>query len=343
VPRAQEPGAPGAGVRGQTLRDDRHEMGGEPCVWKDAGNLVNLDSQWISIVPIRGNSIVAKRPKHSRWRRLPGVYRFGDKSRPEAKLEPERLTLYLPWELLDAAEAQAAQAGIGTIQEYCTLLLQRALETERIRTHMAEIEAQHGPLAGLHEIADDPEYLAEWSAQAQAQAHDRSEPVRIDPPASTVPLVVPFTAPDPFPPQPGPTPAPASGDVAAEESPAERLSPAAEVVIRHAVPGGDDATSFLACLRRGESLPLAEVAELARALHVLEAESRTARVLDRRVVHALHRLAFESQVLHTDAWPGAFDEWTVDTLRAVQEAVDRILSGQDIRYYSAESRPEIPL
>jgi hypothetical protein len=45
-------------------------------------------------------------------------------------------------------------------------------------------------------------------------------------------------------------------------------------------------------------------------------------------------------VLHTDAWPGAFDEWTVDTLRAVQEAVERILSGQDIRYFSDDSGPE---
>jgi hypothetical protein len=323
--------------------EEARRQAAEPCAWKDVGKLVNLDSQWISTFPTRGNRIVAKRPKYSRWRRLPGVYRFGDKSRPEAKLEPERLTLYLPWELLDAAEAQAAQAGIGTIQEYCTLLLQRALETERIRTHMAEIEAQHGPLAGLHEIADDPEYLAEWSAQAQAQDRERSEPVRIDPPASTVPLIVPTHVPDPAPPLPDSTPAPAPGDVAAEESPAGRLSPAAEVVIRHAVAGSDEATSFLACLRRGESLPLAEVAELARALHVLEAECRTARVLDRRVVHALHRLAFEAQVLHTDAWPGAFDEWTVDTLRAVQEAVDRILSGQDIRYYSGDSRPEIPL
>ena len=56
-------------------------------------------------------------------------------------------------------------------------------------------------------------------------------------------------------------------------------------------------------------------------------------MLDRRLAFALHRLAFESQILHTDAWPGAFDAWTVDTLRAVQEAVERILSGQDIRYY----------
>ena len=72
----------------------------------------------------------------------------------------------------------------------------------------------------------------------------------------------------------------------------------------------------------------------------LEAEYRDARVLDRRIAFALHRLAFEAQVLHTDAWPGLFDEWTVDTLRAVQEAVERILSGQDIRYFPADPPPE---
>jgi hypothetical protein len=51
-------------------------------------------------------------------------------------------------------------------------------------------------------------------------------------------------------------------------------------------------------------------------------------MLERRLAHALHRLALESQVLHTDAWPGAFDKWTVDAIRAVQAAVERILSGE---------------
>ena len=51
------------------------------------------------------------------------------------------------------------------------------------------------------------------------------------------------------------------------------------------------------------------------------------------MAHALHRLALESQVLLTDAWPGAFDARMIATIRTVQEAVERILSGQDIRYY----------
>ena len=122
--------------------------------------------------------------------------------------------------------------------------------------------------------------------------------------------------------------------------PVRPLSPAAEVVLRHALQAGEEGPSFLARLRRGESAAVSEVAELARALHELEKESRDATMMDRRLVYALHRLSFEAQVLHTDAWPGVFDEWTVDTVRAAQEAVDRILSGQDIRYYSPRSRPE---
>ena len=51
----------------------------------------------------------------------------------------------------------------------------------------------------------------------------------------------------------------------------------------------------------------------------------------------LHRLALESQVLLTDAWPGAFDERVITAIRTVQEAVERILSGQDIRYYPPSS------
>jgi hypothetical protein len=40
----------------------------------------------------------------------------------------------------------------------------------------------------------------------------------------------------------------------------------------------------------------------------------------------------------TDAWPDAFSAHTIMEIRTVQEAVERILSGQDIRYY----RPATP-
>ena len=74
-------------------------------------------------------------------------------------------------------------------------------------------------------------------------------------------------------------------------------------------------------------------------LERLEHELRGNDTLDRRLAHRLHRLALESQVLLTDAWPGVFDEAVIQAIRTVQEAVERILSGQDIRYYPA-AHPE---
>jgi hypothetical protein len=113
---------------------------------------------------------------------------------------------------------------------------------------------------------------------------------------------------------------------------------AVEVVWRH-VGVGEDARAFLPCLRRGVPVPEAKATELIRALHQLELEHRGAEVLDRRLAHALHRLALESQVLLTDAWPGLFDDPMIVTIRTVQEAVERILSGEDIRYYPTPSQP----
>ena len=106
---------------------------------------------------------------------------------------------------------------------------------------------------------------------------------------------------------------------------------ALDVLWRHLGFGGDE-WAFLPCLRRGIAVPAARSAELVAALDQLEIEHRGAEVLDRRMAHALHRLALESQVLLTDAWPGAFDAPMIATIRTVQEAVERILSGQDIRY-----------
>ena len=113
---------------------------------------------------------------------------------------------------------------------------------------------------------------------------------------------------------------------------------AMEIIARH-VGAGDDERGFLPCLRRGEAVPFGKVAELTKALGDLEDELRGAQVVDRRTAHALHRLALESQVLLTDAWPGAFDERVVAAIRTVQEAVERILSGQDIRYYPPPAAP----
>lgn len=324
-------------------------------MWK---SFVRASSDRSAFRRCEGKEIVSKRPRYSRWRRLPPVYRLGEDKGPDPNLEPQRLTVYLPGTILDAAEAQAHKAGIETIQEYCTDLLRRAIEAERVREQVAEVEARRGPLEGLYQIANDPEYLAEWSALAGARESTVPKPSLVEP----EPAAEPAPGPDPEPesitvvvpePEVAIPDAVAAGAATAEvpmpaRAPAEPstqpvLTPSAQVVLRHCGQAGDDPQAFLPSLRRGESAPLAEIAELARALQSLEAEYQGAATIHRQVAYALHRLALEAQVLHTDAWPGAFDAWTVDTIRAVQEAVDRVLSGQDIRYYPADFRPEDPL
>ena len=51
-------------------------------------------------------------------------------------------------------------------------MLTRVLEAEQIQQKVAGFEARRGPLEGLKEIAEDPDYLAEW----QAQSEQRPEP-----------------------------------------------------------------------------------------------------------------------------------------------------------------------
>ncbi|MEO6808684.1 MAG: hypothetical protein ABI353_06190 [Isosphaeraceae bacterium] len=266
---------------------------------------------------------MSKRLRNSRWRRLPGVYRIGDRKTPDLNQEPARLTLYLPGGLLDRAESMAMRAGAADLQQYCERLLTRTLEAEQEREHMEEVEARHGPLKGLDAISNDPGYLAEWTASAAPR-------IRVQPRPETV-VETSYQEPDNPPLERNRKPI----HEALEASPSSREpSAAALLVLRHAAVFEDDASGFLACLRRGETIGPALARELLQALIDLEAEFRDTARLDRRLAYALHRLAFEGQVLLTDAWPGtASDTATVDVLRMVQEAVDRVLSGEDIRYY----------
>jgi hypothetical protein len=195
-----------------------------------------------------------------------------------------------------------------------------------VRGNVADLEAKRGPLEGLHEIADDPEYLAELSAVAGARGASANSNDSLDPSETDHSIGA-------------ASPGNADGVAAGARG---GMSASARTVLRHSAQAGDEPHGFLACLRRGEPVPPAELAELAQALNALEIELRSTSAIDRRLTFALHRLAFESQILHTDAWPGVFDVWTVDMLRAVQEAVERILSGQDIRYHSAGSTPAAP-
>jgi hypothetical protein len=276
----------------------------------------------------------------------------------------------VPARILDLAEALAEKAGVETVQDYCALLLMRALENERVQQKVAEFETRRGPLEGLKQIADDPEYLAEWqerrdSGQAEippvdSKTDDRSEANTV---VSGVPVPVdvrfvqeePKSANSPderVAAEPRIEPAsPAAPQVRIEASagfvPSVSMNPTvrlmsepspSKIITRH-VAAREDELGFLPCLRRGQRVPAAKVAELIGALRRLEEDLRGVEVIDRTVAYALHRLALESQVMLTDAWPGAFDENTIGTIRTVQEAVERVLSGQDIRYYPTVAAP----
>jgi hypothetical protein len=301
---------------------------------------------------------VAKRPRFSRWRRLPPVFRTGEHRPIGTGNEIDRIILYLPARSLDLAEALAEKAGIPAIQDYCGLLLNQALEAEKDRQKVIDIEARRGPLEGLNEIAADPNYLTEWQLESDSRPaptaprtidditadYVHAEVVEPDNPATAdvvgeleeiawiedaeddTPAVRPGV--------PGSSPEPGSVLLPSPARPTVRLvadRAATEILWRHVGFDGDD-QDFLPSLRRGVPAPAARSAELIRALNQLEIEFRGAEVLDRRMAHALHRLALESQVLLTDAWPGVFDARMIAVIRTVQEAVERILSGQDIRY-----------
>lgn len=311
---------------------------------------------------------MAKRPPYSRWRRLPPVFRSGEHKLPGPENEPQRIILYLPGSILDQAESLAEKHGIPTVQEYCSGLLAKAIETERVSHHVAEVEAKRGPLEGFQEIAGDAAYLAEWHERSERTSTGSHETVDLEnDPDQKVEVIIPIgdlpLAPE------GPEPNPAaseSPEITVRVDSESVLGPrveigwaapvndrgtiertqsemwdgnAIDVVLSHAGQREGAPQGFLPSLRRGEPVPAVKVAELMLALNRLEQENQGRETLDRRLSHALHRLALESQVLLTDAWPGVFDEPMVAAIRAVQEMVERILSGQDIRYYPTQSPP----
>jgi hypothetical protein len=244
------------------------------------------------------------RPKRPLWKRPYTSFRHGDRLRPDVDDEPIRLTLYLPGRVLDLAEKLSNRAKVLTVQLYCERLLTKALEAEWSIGHVAEAEEKHGPFEGLRDVTDDPEYLAEWTASIARRDGEDSGDVIDEHAVDSAPAIA-------LPPEPAMPPSDASLDV----------------VIRHAGLNGEEPFGFLPCLRRGDVPPLETVEELGAALVQLDRSLAGATTLDRRLAHALHRLALESQVLHTDAFPGAFDAWTIEAIRAVQAAVERILSG----------------
>jgi len=277
---------------------------------------------------------VAKRNPYSRWRRLPPVFRSGEHKLPGPNEEPQRIIIYLPGAVLDQAEVLAGKAGVPTIQEYCAGLLGRAIEVERVKAHMVQVEAKRGPLEGFNEVTGDPDYLAEWHEQSESRetAAGRPQPLNED----SAPSPEQGESPERMLVRIEPAPR-VIGRVNTERIVLEVMDGTAlEAVLSHVGPGDHEPHGFLPSLRRGQPLSPAGVSELMAALHQIEADQRGASMLDRRLAYALYRLALESQVLLTEAWPGVFDDRTIGAIRAVQEMVERILSGQDIRYYQAQ-------
>jgi hypothetical protein len=315
---------------------------------------------------------VAKRNPYSRWRRLPPVFRSGEHKIPGPGEEPQRIILYLRGDVLDQAESLAEKEGVPTLQEYCAQLLARAIEVERVKHHVAEVEAKRGPLQGFNEISGDPHYLTEWREQSDSKdvVGGRRAPAALnDQDAShDTDLTIPVDSLSPSPPAGESEPVERDEDSVSEDldhappseppririeqgrlaiAPAitERIVPevldssAVEVLLSHVGPGDKDPHAFLPAMRRGHPVPSQKITELMDALNRLELDHERATMLDRRLAYGLHRLAMESQVLLTEAWPGAFDGRMQAAIREVQERVERILSGQDIRYYQPQDGP----
>ena len=302
------------------------------------------------------------------------VFRTGDHREPEKTSQLDRIILYIPTRILDLAEVLAEKAGLPSIQDYCGLLLMQALENERIQQKVADFrgarrgegrsewlqaDRQRSGLSGGVETAvpeAKPEQTVIYEtdeARTASTGRGASGPVTVDiiypdeqetfQDAETEQPDTRFDQADKSPEpllQLGVDPSAGTVPIVTLKPTVRTMSdpPAMEVLARH-VGMGDDDLAFLPCLRRGEPVSAPKVAELIRALGQLEAENRSADVLDRRMAHALHRLALESQVLLTDAWPGAFDDRVIAAIRSVQEGVERVLSGQDIRYYPSPSEP----
>lgn len=300
-----------------------------------------------------------KQRRFSRWRRLPGVHRITDQRLPDHRAELQRLSLYLTGALLDDAEMLAARSGMPTVQQYCEQLLGGALRAETARTRVEPVEIARELQDGLDAIASDPDFLAEWTGAQPGPGGGRPLTVVIPGPQAPPPATPRL--------EQGPGPAPGLVEVLLDQlagEPADQPvslqtdSPATDpdapaapdpktasdpvaVVLQHADldPGSD--AGLIRRLRRGEPVTPAQAEQLLRALMALEARFATALDLPRRLVFGLHRIAFEGQVLLTDAWPHLqTDQATVDLLRLAQESVDRILSGQDIHYDLTGPPPE---
>ncbi len=176
--------------------------------------------------------------------------------------------------------------------------MRREVEAARIAFEVTQAEQRHGRMEGLHAVADDLEYLVEWQASREA-------PARTPHPITSMTMI----------------------------------EPTPEVAVRrHAgLEGDDDGTTLLPALRRGRWIGAESASQLLDALALLEEMLSDRPTIARTLAYALHRLAFEGQILASEPWAAAaLDGEAVNLLRRIQESVDRVLSGEDIRYDRSE-------
>ena len=220
------------------------------------------------------------------------VFRSGEHKLPDPNQEEQRLTLYLSGTLLDLAEAQATRAGVETIQEYCAALLQgdrgRAVPRSG-RRDRGEARADGGAprdrrrpgIPRRVEFPGRPQTCRRRLRRRPFPCHGPSAVAR----GERCPV---FRSRSPSwrSPRRGAEPARRAWSCATPGSRATIRWPSSRACGGASRPGWP----------RSPSWP--------RHFNQLESEHRGADMIDRRLAYALHRLAFESQVLHTDAWPG---------------------------------------
>ena len=117
--------------------------------------------------------------KHSRFKRLPQVWRIGQESSPKAvdPLGDEfRVTVYLTNAQADRAEKAAIETGMGDLQAWCQANLRRligqidsGMEIPRIPTIRTKTTASAPEINAEMDIPDDPEFLREWAGLPEPQ------------------------------------------------------------------------------------------------------------------------------------------------------------------------------
>ncbi len=259
--------------------------------------------------------------------------RLNEQTGPLVAGDRQRLTLYLDDEVVDRAEMILSRSGQESLPSYCERLLVEAI-AERFEAFLKEEEGRRQQLLeGLDDITDEMAVVYEWDPdpsedlgpfeESRDRVPDRTGAAQGSVPSPNVrPDEVLVLESDRGEAEPKPPEEPL-----ARYRP-DQLDEAAQTILRHAGLLPTDRPAFLPALRRGEPIATETSQELIATLVALEARWRGAPTIERRVAYAVYRLAFEGQVLITDAWlNAAVEQGTVDLLRTIQQYSDRILSG----------------